>query len=64
MMRPTSAKLRRVYRFRPRVCGTRLRVDFAKNANDLRSVHGDRGVRFRIAHAKDAKGGKVCERQY
>ncbi len=32
-------------------------------ADNLRSDHGDRGVRFRIAHAKDAKGGKVCERQ-
>ena len=28
MMRPTSGELRRVGRFRPRVCGTRLRVDF------------------------------------
>ena len=32
------------------------------NSDDLRGVHCDRGVRFRITHAKDAKGGKVCER--
>ena len=28
---------------------------YKKNAYDLRSAHGDRGVRLRIAHAKDAK---------
>jgi len=33
-----------------------------EKGNDLRSAHGERGVRFRIAHAKDAKDGKVCER--
>jgi hypothetical protein len=34
------------------------------NADDLRSAHGDRGVRFGFAHAKAAKGGKDCERQF
>ena len=29
-----------------------------RNADDLPSVLGDRGVRFRIAHAKAAKVGK------
>jgi hypothetical protein len=29
------------------------------STNYLRGVHGDRGVRFRIAHAKAAKVGKV-----
>jgi len=32
------------------------------NADDLRSAHGDRGVRLRIAHAKAAKGGKALLR--
>jgi hypothetical protein len=45
MMRPTSGELRRADGLR-------------RNANDLRSVLGDRGVRFRIAHAKAAKVGK------
>jgi len=31
------------------------------NADDVRSDRGERGVRLRIAHAKAAKGGKVCE---
>jgi hypothetical protein len=31
-----------------------------ENTNDLRSAHGERGVKFRIAHAKTAKGGKDC----
>jgi hypothetical protein len=30
------------------------------STNYLRGVHGDRGVRFRIAHAKAAKVGKVA----
>ena len=28
---------------------------YKENADDLRSAHGDRGVRLRIAHAKAAK---------
>ena len=27
----------------------------------MHGVHGERGVRFGIAHAKDAKGGKVLK---
>ena len=60
MMRPTSAELRRVCRFRDDgVQGLRdlgEHVAHAKgggfvkdNSDDLRSVHGDRGVRFGIA---------------
>ena len=34
------------------------------NSDDLRSAHGDRGVKFGFAHVKAAKGGKDCERQF